>query len=245
VKTLEAGTRELERIVASTEARATESLAAKDAGAKAVIKTLKMTMLSNEERASKKLKEKVGRERAEKLEAKEIARKYAEAAKAERAKADRAKDAENAAKAEAKTANRKTHNDKKLKGDLRFKLKEKISDLKEERSNTRDLLMDAKLILRTEESGKPYTYELERHVRGLMATGSTAPAAREQFKMDAAFSCLRSSSQALNFRTQGGLKDSGSRWAWGVGCTPTSNWPRPTLFASSGSTKRESTGCQQ
>jgi hypothetical protein len=47
--------------------------------------------------------------------------------------------------------------------------------------------MDARIVLRTSEAGKPYTYDVERHVRGLMATGTSAEAARQQFMLDATF----------------------------------------------------------
>ena len=164
--------------------------------AQAAIDTLKSTIATGAPRKTQRLREQLSLERAEKKKAVNLVGKIKKETKYKLQK--------NEAKlAEArKTANRAVNKKckaVKMKGELKLKLKEKNAALKNLKEDTFNLLMDAKLILRTSERGRPYTDKMESHARALMSTGSSAASARQQFMLDAKFFLSAKQFSALEF----------------------------------------------
>lgn len=151
--------------------------------AKKVINALKDALVRSDTKSAKKLKltqDQLSIERATKTEAE---KKKIEAEK----KVRQAEVAKEKLRLAADKAVRHKCKAVTVKNNFKLKLQEKNVTLKELKADAQDLLMDAKLILRTKERGHPHTCPMERHARSLMAMGNSAPLAREQFMLDASF----------------------------------------------------------
>jgi hypothetical protein len=151
------------------------------------IGTLKDALVRSDNKNAKKLKftqDQLGVERATKIEAEKNLRETK--IEAER-KLRQALAGQEKARIAADKAVRHKCKAITVKNNTKIKLKKKNETLKELKADTQGLLMDAKLALRTKESGHPCTCQMERHARSLMAIGISANTAREQFMQDAAF----------------------------------------------------------
>ena len=167
--------------------------------AKSTIVDLKVNIAAIAEITGTKLKRRLCRERKEKKEAMEECKLAKDATKKEKERAQEALQECNKLVQEKQKLTRRQSDDKKMKLNYKAKLKEKNQMLKDQAESTKNLLMDARLVLRTEQRGQPYSYDMERHARALMSTGTSAEAARQQFMMDAAFFLSEDQFERLEF----------------------------------------------